>query len=108
MLPNRYNFQMFAQCPPNSGGMEIGFFDILWAVQLEAALWGLGTALGELPPYLVAKASRLAGFKDDELMELENDKSFLGSGKRYLYNTLQKHAFITVLICASIPNPLFD
>ncbi len=25
------------------------------AVQLEAFLWGFGTALGELPPYFVAK-----------------------------------------------------
>lgn len=33
----------------------IGFFGILLAVQIEAFLWGLGTALGELPPYFVAK-----------------------------------------------------
>ena len=28
--------------------------------------------------------------------------------KRLIYNNLQKHGFITVLLCASIPNPLFD
>jgi len=27
---------------------------ILLAVQIESFLWGLGTALGELPPYFVA------------------------------------------------------
>jgi len=34
---------------------QIGFFGILLAVQIESFLWGFGTALGELPPYFVAK-----------------------------------------------------
>ena len=29
------------------------------AVQLESFLWGFGTALGELPPYFVAKKVRI-------------------------------------------------
>ena len=29
---------------------------ILPQVQLEAILWGIGTALGELPPYFIARA----------------------------------------------------
>lgn len=33
----------------------ISFLGILLAVQLESFLWGFGTALGELPPYFVAK-----------------------------------------------------
>lgn len=33
----------------------IGFFGILLSVQIEAFLWGMGTAIGELPPYFVAK-----------------------------------------------------
>ena len=41
-------------------------------VQLEAILWGFGTALGELPPYFVARAAARAGNKDEELKELEN------------------------------------
>jgi len=31
------------------------------AVALEAFLWGLGTAIGELPPYFVARAASKAG-----------------------------------------------
>lgn len=34
---------------------NIGFLGILLGVQLESFLWGLGTAIGELPPYFVAK-----------------------------------------------------
>jgi len=29
---------------------------VLLQVQLEVVLWGLGTALGELPPYFVSRA----------------------------------------------------
>jgi hypothetical protein len=48
------------------------------AVFLEAFLWGFGTALGELPPYFVARAASLAGKKSEELEEMvgeaENSK----------------------------------
>jgi hypothetical protein len=32
--------------------------DIYKTVILEAFLWGLGTAIGELPPYFVARAGK--------------------------------------------------
>jgi len=33
-------------------------------------LWGLGTSIGELPPYFVARAASLAGKKHEELEEM--------------------------------------
>lgn len=33
-------------------------FDVMSKVALACFYWGLGTALGELPPYFVAKAAR--------------------------------------------------
>jgi hypothetical protein len=33
--------------------------NIYFAVIIEAFLWGLGTAIGELPPYYVARAGKL-------------------------------------------------
>ena len=35
-------------------------------VRVEAFCWGAGTALGELPPYFVARAHRLSGYDPDE------------------------------------------
>jgi hypothetical protein len=29
---------------------------VLWKVQRQAIAWGIGTAIGELPPYFVARA----------------------------------------------------
>jgi hypothetical protein len=34
----------------------IPFSKILQKVYLEAVLWGIGTALGELPPYFLSRA----------------------------------------------------
>jgi hypothetical protein len=46
----------------------------MWAIYksvfLEAFLWGLGTALGELPPYFVALSASLAGSHDEEIADL--------------------------------------
>jgi hypothetical protein len=42
-------------------------------VIIEAFLWGLGTAIGELPPYFVAKAASMAGKKHEELEEMMDE-----------------------------------
>ena len=41
-------------------------------VFLPAFLWGFGTALGELPPYFVARAASIAGNKTEELETILN------------------------------------
>lgn len=41
------------------------------SVQFEAFLWGLGTAIGELPPYFMAKAAAASKKKVDELEEIK-------------------------------------
>lgn len=40
----------------SSQGLRVPLSSILPHVQLEAILWGLGTALGELPPYFISRA----------------------------------------------------
>lgn len=109
-LPSKWNFSYFKECQSFEGKVTLSSFEIFKAVILEASLWGLGTAIGELPPYFISKAAALSGKKADELKELENemDNSFFGKAKKLLYTHLKKHAFIVVLLAASIPNPLFD
>jgi uncharacterized membrane protein YdjX (TVP38/TMEM64 family) len=38
----------------------------------------------------------------------KENKTLIESAKVILYDNLQKYGFITILACASIPNPLFD
>lgn len=114
MLPSRWNFTHFEACPVPGPG-RVSFWEILTSVQAEAFLWGLGTALGELPPYFVARAASLAGQKSEEVLQLEHEAMESKQGlplmeraKLFIYRRLQKWGFITVLLSASIPNPLFD
>lgn len=42
----------------SSHGLRVPLSSILPQVQLEATLWGFGTALGELPPYFISRAGK--------------------------------------------------
>lgn len=114
MHPNKWEFTDFLPCTaPVTADSYVSFWTILLNVQLEAFMWGLGTAIGELPPYFMAKAAAEAGKSSEEIEELrqlEHSKptTLMDKAKSFLYTHLKRHGFITVLLCASIPNPLFD
>lgn len=96
---------------PNSL-VRVPISSILPQVQLEAILWGVGTAIGELPPYFVSRAARTSGSKLDNVVEFESASSedgFISSYSRKLKRWLFAHLnFGTILLLASVPNPLFD
>ena len=93
---------------------------------IEAFLWGFGTAIGELPPYFVARAASAAGGIDEELEDIlkeenssnsyviKEDEDWMSRGKKKLAVFLKKHAFMTVLCMASVsltklkPDSFFD
>ncbi|KAK7253167.1 hypothetical protein RIF29_37655 [Crotalaria pallida] len=86
---------------------------ILPQVQVEAVLWGLGTAIGELPPYFISRAARLSGHEVDAMEELDSDDkgiltAQLNQIKRWFLSHSQYLNFVTILVLASVPNPLFD
>nr|ACO10221.1 Transmembrane protein 49 [Caligus rogercresseyi] len=96
-------------------------WQIMSKVRVECICWGAGTALGELPPYFVARAHRLSGYdsdeedEDDELKELEekwkqdpSTLSIFDKAKLGVEKIVERVGFFGILACASIPNPLFD
>ncbi|KAL3271272.1 hypothetical protein HHI36_021763 [Cryptolaemus montrouzieri] len=108
-------------CPTGEASSYVTIFSIMAKVRLEAMCWGAGTALGELPPYFMARAARLSGVdpddEDDDLKEFEElqkkakgkqDLNFIDRGKLLVEEIVQKVGFFGILACASIPNPLFD
>ncbi|XP_054158755.1 vacuole membrane protein 1-like [Oppia nitens] len=114
-------------CPASGSVLStpINVWTIMSKVRLEAFMWGAGTALGELPPYFVARAHRLAGEDEDELepelaQQLVDGHPATGGGGRGLQlsfaqrmrgnmiRLVTKVGFFGILACASIPNPLFD
>uniref|UniRef100_A0A3P8YVH1 Vacuole membrane protein 1 n=1 Tax=Esox lucius TaxID=8010 RepID=A0A3P8YVH1_ESOLU len=104
---------------PDGGGVEgsISLWSIVSKVRLEACMWGAGTAIGELPPYFMARAARLSGADPDDedyeefeemLEQAESAQDFVTRAKIGVQNMVQKVGFFGILACASIPNPLFD
>ncbi|KAH0944457.1 hypothetical protein HN011_005203 [Eciton burchellii] len=111
-------------CPTKNDPLwAVGILNVMKKVRVEAMLWGAGTALGELPPYFMARAARISGqnsksddFDQEDLRELEalealeNGKNvpFLMRIKLTMKRFVEKAGFWGILACASIPNPLFD
>ncbi|XP_026229184.1 vacuole membrane protein 1 isoform X5 [Anabas testudineus] len=78
---------------------------------------GAGTAIGELPPYFMARAARLSGADPDDddyqkfeemLDSTQSEQDFATRAKVAVQKLIQKVGFFGILACASIPNPLFD
>nr|XP_033778713.1 vacuole membrane protein 1 [Geotrypetes seraphini]XP_033778714.1 vacuole membrane protein 1 [Geotrypetes seraphini]XP_033778715.1 vacuole membrane protein 1 [Geotrypetes seraphini] len=104
---------------PDEEGVEgsISLWTIISKVRLEACMWGAGTAIGELPPYFMARAARLSGAEPDDqeyeefeemLEHAEAAQDYASRAKLAVQNLVQKVGFLGILACASIPNPLFD
>jgi len=102
----------------------ISILSIMSKVRLESFMWGAGTAIGELPPYFMARASALSSKTNrknehdedveefEHLLELEkSDSSKLSLADRMrlsIFKIIKRVGFMGILLCASIPNPLFD
>ncbi|GAB1597392.1 vacuole membrane protein 1 isoform X1 [Argonauta hians] len=105
---------------PSVQSKTMSIWMIMSKVRMESIMWGAGTAIGELPPYFMAKTSRLSGSEneEEELGELEElvrernanpgELGFLDRAKVGIHNMIKKVGFWGILACASIPNPLFD
>ncbi|XP_023514621.1 vacuole membrane protein KMS1-like isoform X1 [Cucurbita pepo subsp. pepo] len=95
---------------------QVPLSSILPMVQIEAILWGIGTSLGELPPYFISRAARLSGGRSEAMEELDASSretdglisTYLNRIKRWFLSHAQHLNFLTILLLASIPNPLFD
>uniref|UniRef100_A0A3Q0R6J6 Vacuole membrane protein 1 n=1 Tax=Amphilophus citrinellus TaxID=61819 RepID=A0A3Q0R6J6_AMPCI len=104
-------------CPQQEAPGKVSLWTIISKVRLEACMWGAGTAIGELPPYFMARAARLSGSgpDDDDYQEFEEMldqtepvQDFSSRAKVAVQKLIQKVGFFGILACASIPNPLFD
>ncbi|TDH68684.1 hypothetical protein CCR75_003756 [Bremia lactucae] len=89
----------------------VTFALIFWKVFIPCMLWGAGTAIGEIPPYALSRAAKLAGQRNEEFMEIAESKStfnLMNSMKDWMIGFLQKHGFWGVLLMSAWPNMAFD
>uniref|UniRef100_K7ELS2 Vacuole membrane protein 1 n=2 Tax=Homininae TaxID=207598 RepID=K7ELS2_HUMAN len=114
-----HTFLLYLIICPDEEGTEgtISLWSIISKVRIEACMWGIGTAIGELPPYFMARAARLSGAEPDDeeyqefeemLEHAESAQDFASRAKLAVQKLVQKVGFFGILACASIPNPLFD
>ncbi|SCP05904.1 conserved Plasmodium protein, unknown function [Plasmodium ovale] len=76
-------------------------------------VWGIGTALGELPPYLTSYYASKTKLNDDDYEEFEKDikegkNNIVTSMKRWMINFIKKHGSISVFLLSCWPNVMFD
>lgn len=97
----------------------VTFLKTLLKVYPACVLWGVGTAIGEIPPYVISRAAAKAGKQlleeDDELNRLE--RSGLGAsgkldlvarGKVLMMRFLRQHGFWGIFLLSAVPNMAFD
>jgi membrane protein YqaA with SNARE-associated domain len=107
-------------CPDKKdfAGGAVTLWAIISKVRIESLMWGAGTALGELPPYFVARGARLTGEAPDdedykEFLALQTsaeptEMNLMDKAKLKVENLVKNTGFLAILLFASIPNPLFD
>ncbi|CAN0331621.1 unnamed protein product [Ectocarpus sp. 6 AP-2014] len=97
---------------------QVSFLGTFMKVYPACLLWGIGTAIGEIPPYALSRAAAEAGEEadeDEELLDLENrDPKLLGKFdlvtriKMWMIGLLKRKGFMGVFLLASVPNMAFD
>ena len=102
----------------STNSMDDGMITLLSVankIKLECFYWGLGTAIGELPPYFVARAAASAGQGNEEFVSVEkllekpvSERTLSERFRIAMHQLLKSAGFFGILLCASIPNPLFD
>ncbi|KAH8286852.1 hypothetical protein KR018_002903, partial [Drosophila ironensis] len=90
-------------------------WSIMSKVRLEVLFWGIGTALGELPPFFMARSARVSALELQEASDLQEEEinteenREVGRGsKLFMERVVKRAGFFGILLCASVPNPLFD
>jgi len=93
---------------------EVTFFALFFKIWWPCFVWGSGTAIGEIPPYLIAYTKAVAG---EEAAEIEEVRQSTKEGAGYnvikqleiwTLNIIEKYGFWSVLLLSAWPNAAFD
>jgi len=94
---------------------EVNLFSLWKKVSLECFLWGLGTAIGEIPPYALCYSASLVGKKNkdfEEAFETGAQKStisrYMGSWLEWMLKLVKRHGLVAVIMLSAWPNAAFD
>ncbi|KAG0056849.1 Vacuolar membrane protease [Gryganskiella cystojenkinii] len=104
----RGDHRFVCRSPDASAALDLTIYAIFRAVQWESFFWGLGTALGELPPYFVARAAALSGNRNEELAAIEDlikkkpdSVSYKERILLMVHEGMKRLGFFGIFLCAS-------
>ena len=106
-LPANVSYNLYHKISMKCNKNEtVEFYEIFLAIFINAFCWGVGTAVGELPPYFIARTDHKA---KEELLEIQlllKKKSLttVESIKVNLYKLMKNYGFLGILLCASVFN----
>ena len=104
----------------DGGVAHVSVIDIVQKVAPAAFLWGVGTSIGELPPYFFARTAARSGKRIAEVQELSSAASHgapkqasyitrcVEGAKGFVFSHIKAWGFWGILLAASVPNPAFD
>eukprot|EP00199_Chlamydomonas_sp_CCMP681_P002152 CAMPEP_0119112770 /NCGR_PEP_ID=MMETSP1180-20130426/41649_1 /TAXON_ID=3052 ORGANISM="Chlamydomonas cf sp, Strain CCMP681" /NCGR_SAMPLE_ID=MMETSP1180 /ASSEMBLY_ACC=CAM_ASM_000741 /LENGTH=424 /DNA_ID=CAMNT_0007100469 /DNA_START=92 /DNA_END=1366 /DNA_ORIENTATION=- len=97
---------------------DVSFWELYCKVAVTSMLWGAGTAVGEVPPYLISYSAAAAGRKTEALQEMEEKLDVsskaglitrvMGRMEAWMMRFIKKNGFWGILLLASWPNAAFD
>lgn len=107
------------KCPPlTEHSTPVTLFGIWEKIIFVCFLQSAGTAIGEIPPYWMTRAARLAAIESGadnnkdihmpEELETNSKFSLVNKAKLWMIWLLKTHGFYGVLLMASYPNIAFD
>ena len=66
--------------------------------------WGAGTAIGEIPPYAVSYAAKLAGTRNaefEEIMDIRQKTDVISRMQVWMIDFMEKHGFGGIVAMAA-------
>jgi len=88
------------------------FLGIFIKVFIPCFFWGLGTTIGEIPPFMMSRSAKLAGQQmqdDEDECEVNNDKNDpVTRMKNWMIDFVKKYQFWGVVAFSAWPNAFFD
>ena len=109
------NASSFFKFPDVKLKEEVNLFSLWKKVSLECFLWGLGTAIGEIPPYALCYSASLVGKKNkdfEEAFETGAQKNtisrYMGSWLEWMLKLVKRHGLVAVIMLSAWPNAAFD
>jgi uncharacterized membrane protein YdjX (TVP38/TMEM64 family) len=96
------------------GQFVVPFWEAYASLWLATFFWGAGTALGESPPFFVARAAKLAGEENQELLDMYEEQGEGSGGDAFkkmmdwMIEVVDKYGWWGVFAFSSFPNALFD